>query len=145
MIIANDTLQKGEVVRFFSLYIELLLHLLGQLVEAKVKAVALCADSTSDNLYLLQRQVGSLRIARRIVLCQIVVLIQTNLYLLVFLLLDNHRASCHVAQSLVVAVQNHGNKSYEAGGRTIDEPEHPSHQVGAQRRHRAVHLHHSDI
>ena len=72
-------------------------------------------EGSCDNIYLFQGQVGSLRIAGHIALGEIVILVKTNLNLLVFLFLDDHRSGGEVAKSLVVAGEYHHDESHVTG------------------------------
>ena len=90
-------------------------------------------EGSCDNIYLFQGQVGSLRIAGHIALGEIVVLVKTDLYLLVFLFFYNHRPCGKVAKSLVVAGEYHHDESHVTGHWSVNHKQQPAHQIGTQR------------
>ena len=73
-----------------------------QLEDAVVTVLAAGVEGTGDDVDLLERQVGRLHIGGPVVLADVGELVETDVQVVVVLLLDDHGPGCQVAQTLVI-------------------------------------------
>ena len=94
---------------------------------------------------LFQGKVGYLWIDRMVVLAQMVEFIETYLYLMVAVELDDHRASSDIADTLVVLIQQHHENTQSGQRRTVSDEQQPTQQVGTDAGCGTVFLHHAHL
>ena len=116
-----------------------------QLEDAVVTVLAARVERTGDDVDLLERQVGRLHIGGPVALADVGELVETDVQMVVVLLLDDHGPGCQVAQTLVILRHEGGDQADGAAGAHVDGIEQPAQEVGADGRFAPVHPGHTQV